>query len=383
MSSARRADRADNAGRTVVPDAPGMQVPRAAGAPVRAPEVTAAVMLLIGVGVAASAAPWLIASARAMVRFYLSGAGSVDYGTALAYMARLAAPFAVAGLAGAVAGHLIQNGLPITLRRITPRWRAVAPHWTRLGNRLWSLESALSVVREFLKVAAIGTIAVLNVAAAVRGMTVATAGDGGAVAVATALRIAVQAAVVLLLLAVADYLFRYYRRRQRLHRSPHQVREERRLREGDPAVRDRLRARMRALLARTADDQVAAADVVIAAAARHAVALRWDRLTMTAPVAVAKAAAGGAARMCVLARSHGIAVVEDTALATGLHTAVALGDALPYRFHAPVAAIMGAGRIATGSHTRPGRAGSGAVGGGFRALSARSAAAGRGSQWPR
>lgn len=376
------AQRADDAGRTVAPGVPGTQAARAAGAPVRSPEVTAAVMLLIGVGVAVSAAPWLIASARAMVRFYLTGAGSEDYRTALAYTARLAAPFAVAGLAGAVAGHLIQNGLPITLHRITPRWRAVAPNWTRLGSRLWSLESALSVVRELFKVAAIGTIVVLNVAAAVRGMTVSAAVAGGAVAVATALRIAVQAAVVLLLLAVADYLFRYYRRRQRLHRSPHQLREERRLREGDPAVRNRLRARMRALLARTADDQVAAADVVIAAAARHAVALRWDRLTMTAPVAVAKAAGGAAARMCVLARSHGITVVEDAALAAGLHAAVALGDALPYRFHAPVAAIMGAGRIATSSHIRPGWAGSGAARG-FQALSARNAAAGRGSQWPR
>ena len=372
MSGARRADAGS---RTVAPDALRMRAARAAGAPVRSPDVTAAVMLLIGVGVAAAAGPWLVAAAREMVRLYLTGAGSTGGGTALGYTARLAAPFAAAGVAGALAGHLIQAGLPITVRPVVPRWRAVAPSWTRLGSRLWSAESAFSLLRELLKVAVVGTIVVVNVGAALRGMAVAAAADGVAVAVATAWRVAAQASVALLLLAVADYGFRYYRRRQRLHRTPQQVREERRLQDGDPLVRDRLRARMRALLARTVNDQVAAADVVIAATGRYSVALRWDRLAMTAPVVVAAAAGGGVARLCALAQSHGVAVVDDAALATGLHGAVALGDALPHRFHAPVAAIMGARRHAAGSGRRAGSAASGAGDG--------ASAAPGGSRWPR
>jgi flagellar biosynthetic protein FlhB len=125
-----------------------------------------------------------------------------------------------------------------------------------------------------------------------------------------------------------------------------ETRAERRLQEGDPVVRDRLRARMRALLARTVADQVAAADVVIADAARAAVALRWDRLTMTAPVVVAKAAAGSVGRLRAAADAGGVAVVDNAALAGSLYSTVALGDAIPRSFEPAVAAILAPCRAA-------------------------------------
>ena len=106
-------------------------------------------------------------------------------------------------------------------------------------------------------------------------------------------------------------------------------------------------ARMRALLARTATDQVAAADVVISDPARAAVALRWDRVTMTAPVVVAKAAGAGVRQMRAAAESHGVTVVEQPALAGSLWHAVALGDAIGQPYQPPVAAILAA-RAAVG-----------------------------------
>ena len=325
-------------------------------APVRSPEVTAAVVLLAAIVAAALAGPSVVSAGAELLRFFFARVASAGAGAgltgvlpaALGYAARLAAPLLAAGFGGAVAGHLVQSGLPITLRSVAPRWTRIAPSWTRLGRRLWSAETAFNLGRELLKVGAVVVIAALNIGAALRLLAAAPAGAGGGaplVAAATfgaALRLAVQSAIALLLLAVADYLFRYFRERRRSQRTVAETREERRLQEGDPVVRDRLRARMRALLARTVADQVAAADVVIADAARAAVALRWDRLTMTAPVVVAKAAAGSVGRLRAAADAGGVAVVDNAALAGSLYSTVALGDAIPRSFEPAVAAILAA-----------------------------------------
>lgn len=334
------------------------------GAPVRSPEVTAAVVLVAGIGAAALTGASAAGAGGELLRLFfgrVAGAGAGEgtglnglWPAALGYAARLAGPLVAAGLAGAVAGHLIQNGLPLTVRSVTPRWRRIAPSWTRVGRRLWSAETAFNLGRELLKVGAVVVIAVVNVGAVLRALAVPPGGAGGgappvvSATVGAALRLAVQAAVALLLLAVADYLFRSWRARGRSQRSVAEQRDERRRREGDPLVRDRLRARMRALLARTAADQVAAADVVIAGAARAAVALRWDRDTMTAPLVVAKAAAGQVPRMRAAAESSGVAVVDRAALAGALFHRVPLGDAIPRSYEPAVAAIVAACRAAGG-----------------------------------
>ena len=357
MSGAHRSGFDDGA--RGAPRAPAASGARDPGTPVRSPEVTAALVLVAGIGAAALAGPAAAGAGAELLRLFLGRVASAGDGAGLAgvlpaalgHAARMAGPLVAAGLAGAVAGHLVQNGLPITVRSVAPRWRRVAPSWMRVGRRLWSAETAFNLGRELLKVGALGVVAVLNIGALLRAPSVAAAAFGAA------LRLAVQAAVALSLLAAADYLFRSRRARGRSRRSVAEEREQRRRQEGDPLVRDRLRARMRALLARTAADQVAAADVVIADAARAAVALRWDRDTMTAPLVVAKAAAGGVPPMRAAAESSGVAVVDRAALAGALFDRVTLGDAIPPSYEPAVAAILAACRAerrTAGGGTFPG-----------------------------
>ena len=320
------------------------------GAPVHSPEVTAAVVLLAGIGAAALTGRAGAAAGGELLRLYFGRVAAADDGAALAgllpaalgHAGRLAAPLLAAAIVGAVAGVLVQRGLPTRLRSVTPRWHRIAPSWVRVGRRLWSADTTIGLGRELLKVGAVAVIAVLNIGAALRAM--AAAAPAAEVAYGAALRLAVQAAAALLLLAAADYLFRYFRARRRSHGSVAEERAQRRLQEGDPMVRDRLRARMRALLARTAAEQVAAADAVVADAARTVVALRWDPDSMTAPVVVAKAAADSARRMREAAEASGVAVIERAALAGALFRRVALGDAIPRSYEPAVAAILAARR---------------------------------------
>ena len=338
---------ASDDGRTEPPTALRMRAAREAGQVARSPELPAALMLLGGVATLALLGPSLLATTRGMLRHFLAGAATLE-ATALGsfapaafgYVARLALPVAAVALAAALCGHLIQGGMPFAARPVKPDATRIVPQWARFYRRAFSAEAAINLIKELLKLVAIGAIAVLNIGIALERLAVTPVAAGGAVLAGAALRIGSQTAFALLLLAILDYLLRRYRQHRGLRMSPQEVREERRRQEGDPVVRDRLRARMRELLTRTMGGQVAAADVVIAHGDLQAVALRWDSTTMPAPVVVAKGVAATAQRIGALAADHGVAVVQNRPLADALCHAVAIGDPIPGRFYPPAAAIF-------------------------------------------
>ena len=333
--------------RTEPPSALRLRTARETGQVARSPELPAALMLVGGVAVLALLGSSLLATARGMLRHFLAAAATLEataFGShaaaALGYAARLALPVAAVAMAGAVCGNLIAGGMRVTARPLLPDASRIVPRWDRFYRRAFSAEAAINLIKELFKVVAIGAIAVLNIGSALERLAVAPVAAGGAVVAGAALRIGSQTAAALLLLAILDYLLRRYRQQRELRMSPQEVREERRRQEGDPAVRDRLRARMRELLTRTMGRQVAAADVVITHGDRHAVALRWDRTTMAAPVVVAKGAAATARRIGDLATASGVAVAENRPLAAALCHAVAVGDPIPAPFYRAAAALL-------------------------------------------
>ena len=339
--------------RTEPPGALRRRAAREAGMVARSAELPAALALLGGVAALALLGASLWDAAGAVLRQFLAAAGSPERaahapgsaagtaaGAALGHVLRLAWPVAAFGLAAAAGGILAQGGVRLAPRALLPDASRVVPRWNRFARRACSVEAAFNLVKELLKVALIGAVAVAAVGAVLDRLPGAPLAAGGAVLARAALRGGGLTGAALLALALLDYSFRRYRLHLRLRVAPRELREERRRQEGDPAVRARLRARMRELLGRTVGAQVAAADVVIAHGRRRAVALRWDAAAMPAPVVVAKGAADGARRIRALAAVNGVAVVERPPLAAALWNAAAVGDPIPAACYGPTAAIL-------------------------------------------
>lgn len=339
--------------RTEPPGALRRRAAREAGMVARSAELPAALALLGGVAALALLGASLWDAAGAVLRQFLAAAGSPERaahapgsaagtaaGAALGHVLRLAWPVAAFGLAAAAGGILAQGGVRLAPRALLPDASRVVPRWNRFARRACSVEAAFNLVKELLKVALIGAVAVAAVGAVLERLPGAPLAAGGAVLARAALRGGGLTGAALLALALLDYSFRRYRLHLRLRVAPRELREERRRQEGDPAVRARLRARMRELLGRTVGAQVAAADVVIAHGRRRAVALRWDAAAMPAPVVVAKGAADGARRIRALAAVNGVAVVERPPLAAALWNAAAVGDPIPAACYGPTAAIL-------------------------------------------
>jgi flagellar biosynthetic protein FlhB len=154
------------------------------------------------------------------------------------------------------------------------------------------------------------------------------------------LELAIWLVVLLLVLAFVDYIYQKWQHRKDLKMTKHEVKDERRSMEGDPAVKGkRLRMAREIAMQRIAQD-VPQADVVIANPTHFSVAIRYDEKNMDAPVVVAKGADFLALRIRQLARFAGVPVIARPPLARALYWGTEVGDAIAPAHYEAVAELL-------------------------------------------
>ena len=153
-------------------------------------------------------------------------------------------------------------------------------------------------------------------------------------------RLSLKLAVLLLVLAVLDYAFQYWKRERDLRMTRQEVREEMKRMEGDPLIKQRRTRVARQLALQRIGLAVPKADVIVTNPTHYAVALRYESGTMKAPKVIAKGADFLAARIRQLAAVHGVPMVERRELAQALYRSVEVGREVPPQFYAAVAEIL-------------------------------------------
>ncbi len=151
---------------------------------------------------------------------------------------------------------------------------------------------------------------------------------------------AMKIGVALLVLAIFDYGYQYWRHEQDLRMTPQEVREEMRTLEGDPQIAARRRAVQRQLVANLLAKAVPKADVVVTNPTELAVAIQYDPERMAAPVVVAKGAGPLAQQIRRLALEHGIPILERKPLAQALYREVDVNHPVPQDKYAAVAEVL-------------------------------------------
>jgi len=155
----------------------------------------------------------------------------------------------------------------------------------------------------------------------------------------TALRIFFRVCMVLLLIAVADYGYQYWRTQRDLMMTREELKEEMKNTEGNPQVKA-ARRRRRTISKAKALAQVPKADVVVTNPTHLAIALRYDRKVMRAPKVVAKGIRLNAVQIREIARRHQVPVVENKPLARMLFKYGRVGGEIPAQLYAAVAEIL-------------------------------------------
>ena len=146
--------------------------------------------------------------------------------------------------------------------------------------------------------------------------------------------------LALLVLAILDYGYQYWRHERDLRMTPQEVREEMRNLEGDPQIIARRRAVQRQLVLHRLSSAVPRADVVITNPTELAVAVQYEPKTMAAPVVVAKGAGVLAQRIRRIALEHGIPIIEKKPLAQALYREVEVNHPIPHDKYAAVAEVL-------------------------------------------
>lgn len=343
---------AEDEGRTEDPTEAKIRKARQDGKVAKSPDITAALVILLPTILIVFLAGSIWTTLIEMLRYYLGQAVSADpitgggpvSGLFFIYLARLLGPVLAVALLASVGANLLQVGVLFTTKPITPDFTRIAPKFGQwLKRSLFSVEAWFNIAKQLIKVGVIAALAILNIQAEwvhLLNLLHVSFGLAAETLWRITLNIVLQSAVVLLVLAVPDYLFQRFQHRESLKMSLQEVKEERKQQDGDPLIRSRLRERMREILRRNMMQNVPKADVIITNPTHFAIALQWDAATMTAPTVLAKGQDLMAQRIREVASEAGVPVVENKPLARALYAAVDIGDQIPQEYWELVSRIL-------------------------------------------
>ena len=144
----------------------------------------------------------------------------------------------------------------------------------------------------------------------------------------------------LMILAAGDYWLTRHRFMKKMKMTKEEVKREVKSDEGDPKIKGRRRRKAMELLKQRARAEVPRADALVANPTHVAVAIRYRKSEAASPRVTAKGMGATAELMKDLARSNGIPIVTDIALARLLYKRVRVGNEIPAQTFKAVAAIL-------------------------------------------
>jgi flagellar biosynthetic protein FlhB len=341
----------DNGDKTEAPTPRKRQEAREQGNIARSPDLTAAVLLLGVMLLLKWYGPGVMEAMKSLMLEMLSGASLGDLGTgqlgkglvrATVQAGKAVAPLFAGLMLIAVLVNILQVGLFFSTKRLQPNLAALNP-MQGVGRLFKGGNGVVKLLMGLAKLALVTLVAYSAVHSHLGQIVTAQQlsfvqifGLGGEVVYSIGMRIG----VVLLILALADYLWQRFRIEKELKMTKQEVKEEMKRMEGDPHIKQRRRQIQVQVATQRMKQAVPTADVVVTNPTEFAIALKYDAATMHAPKVVAKGRGFMAARIREMAVAHGVPILERKPLARALYKLVDVGQEVPEQFYSAVAEIL-------------------------------------------
>jgi flagellar biosynthetic protein FlhB len=250
------------------------------------------------------------------------------------------APFILALMLAGVLASAAQTGLYFSGQALSPRWSRVNP--LAGFRRLFSVRGLEELFKAGAKILVVGLVAY----GALRGQAqqfLSLSSMSLAMGTATVWRVVtdvgVRVGMVMLVIALADYLYQRRQLEQNLRMTKQELVEELKRYE-NPVIRSRIRQQQRRMAMQRMMAAVPKADVVITNPTEFAVAIAYDPADMRAPKVVAKGQRLVAERIRRLAKENGVPIVERRPVARALYRAVEVGHEIPAELYQAVAEVL-------------------------------------------
>jgi flagellar biosynthetic protein FlhB len=146
--------------------------------------------------------------------------------------------------------------------------------------------------------------------------------------------------MVLCAISAFDYLYTNWSWLRQNKMTKDEVKDDRKAQEGDEATKKAIQRKGLARIAQRIKQTVPKADVIITNPTHFAVALKYDRETMSAPTVIAKGQDYLALRIREIARESGVPIVERKILARSLYASCEVGSVIPRDLFKAVAEVL-------------------------------------------
>lgn len=261
--------------------------------------------------------------------------------TASLYLVKTAGPLLLAISAGALLAGVMQSRFQTFSEALRFDWERVSP---MAGfSRIFSGKSLVPTTFAVLKLSIIISLTYGQVMQILHDPIFVSAVSTARIAEflwATTQSILIRVSLSLAVIAAADYGYQFWKHRQDLMMTHEEMLDEQKSTEGNPQIKAALKQRRKRVSKRRMLLDVPKADFVVTNPTHLAIALRYDRKTMRAPMVVAKGSRLNALRIREIAQQHQIPIIENKPLARMMFKHAKVGGEIPAQFYSAVAELL-------------------------------------------
>jgi len=245
-------------------------------------------------------------------------------------------------IAAVIFSAMIQQG------QFTFSFDSLMPDLSRISifsglKKIFSTRSIVDLIKNLLKITLVGMFLYIIVSADIQGLRMYQDMSIGLILSqfhSIVNHVMVCTAITAIVLAVVDYSYQRFEYFKSLRMTKHEVKEEHKQSEGDPLIKRRIREIRKSRAQKNIAQNVPKADVIITNPTHYAIAIKYDAMSMPAPMITAKGADLMAKKIRDLADEHDIPMVENAPLARALYKVDEM-EYVPAEHYEAIAKIIG------------------------------------------
>lgn len=250
-------------------------------------------------------------------------------------------PFAIIAIVIGIVANLIQTGFIFTVEPLKPNFKKLNP--IEGFKNIISKKAMFSLVKNILKLTLVFYMTYKNLSTSL--VQIINSGNMGSEKLFYFMLdfvkdLSLNIAMVMLALAIVDYIFQRRDYKKDLRMSKQEIKDEFKEMEGSPQIKSARQQKQRQLAMSRMMSSVKTSTVVITNPTHLAVVLRYDSNIDKAPMVTAKGADYIAQKIKELAKKNNIPIMENRELARAMYKKVEIGEQVPVELYKAVAEIL-------------------------------------------
>ncbi|MBU8910546.1 MAG: flagellar biosynthesis protein FlhB [Desulfobacterales bacterium] len=241
----------------------------------------------------------------------------------------------------ALLANYLQVGFVLSAESVQPKLSKIDP--IKGFQKLFSIRSLVELAKNIFKISIVGFVVYMTIMGEIENILPLMDQSVWGILIyigEVAFKIILRVCLVLIILAVFDYIYQKWEFEKNLKMSKQDVKDETKQTEGNPLIKARIKRLQRDAARKRMMAGIPEADVVITNPTHLAVALRYDQTSVSAPKVIAKGAGFIAENIKDIARKNNIPIVNNKPLARVLYKRVDVDEMIPANLYRAVAEVL-------------------------------------------